>query len=83
MNRIGRKLYFDKETGHVILDTGERKGSVIETSVEQDIETYQVLGERNRGSFDVISFQFGAFALEFANCKGFYVDVITKSVKFI
>lgn len=43
---IGRKVYYDKETGNVILVTGEMSGDVIETTTSQDFESYQALKER-------------------------------------
>ena len=33
--QIGRRIYYDKTTGNVILDTGEREGHVVPTTVEQ------------------------------------------------
>jgi hypothetical protein len=32
---IGRTLYYDKTTGNVLCDTGEREGGVIETTDTQ------------------------------------------------
>lgn len=75
MNKIGRKIYFDKSTGNIILDKGEMMGSVIETSIEQDTETFVVLSERNRETFDVIELLFGQFAQDFAECNGYRVNV--------
>jgi len=44
--QIGRKIYYEKSTGNVILDTGEREGSVVETTTAQDFASYVVLSQR-------------------------------------
>ena len=41
--QIGRKIYYEKLTGNVILETGERMGDVVETTTEQDFEMYVAL----------------------------------------
>jgi replication fork clamp-binding protein CrfC len=79
---IGRKIYYELATGNVILDTGERLGSVVATTVDQDIATFTALSERNRNTFDVIELPFGAYAQDFAECNGYSVDVATKTLKF-
>lgn len=43
---IGRKIYTDKPTGNLILDTGERSGLVVPTTIEEDFMTYKLLQER-------------------------------------
>jgi hypothetical protein len=82
MNKVGRKIYYDKATGNVILDTGEMMGAVIETTVDQDFETYQVLKERIRDTVDVIQLEFGAYAEDFAMCTGYRVNPETKQLEF-
>lgn len=76
MNKIGRRIYFDLATGNVIHDTGERQGSVVATTVEQDIVTFTALSERNRDTFDVIELAFGEYAEEFATASGYRVNVV-------
>jgi hypothetical protein len=72
MNKIGRKIFYD-DLGNVIIDTGERQGSVIATTIEQDIVTFTALSERNRDTFDVLELEFGAYAQDFAECNGYRV----------
>jgi hypothetical protein len=81
-NRIGRKIYYDKATGNVILDTGEKMGAVIETTVDQDFETYQVLKERVRDTVGVIQLEFGQYAQDFAQCNGYRVNPETLEIEF-
>ncbi|PWA08668.1 hypothetical protein DCC39_14615 [Pueribacillus theae] len=80
--KIGRRIYHEKETGNVIIDTGERQGYVIPTTVEQDIETYKALSERNRDTFDVIELEYGQYAQDFAECNGYRVNPGTKELEF-
>ncbi|MBP0725524.1 hypothetical protein J5Y03_10025 [Bacillus sp. RG28] len=80
--QIGRRIFFDIATGNVILDKGEMQGSVIETTVEQDIEVFKVLSERNRETFDYIQFEYGEFSKEFAECTSYRVNPTTKEIEF-
>jgi hypothetical protein len=80
--KIGRKIYYDLATGNIILDTGERQGSVVETTIEQDIATFTALSERNRETFDVIELPFGAYQQDFAQCNGYRVNVETRELEF-
>jgi hypothetical protein len=79
--KIGRKIFYDN-LGNVIIDTGERQGSVIATTVEQDIETFTALSVRNPDTFDVLELEFGEYAQDFAECNGYRVNVETKEMEF-
>jgi hypothetical protein len=81
-NRIGRKIYYDKATGNVILDTGERMGAVVETTIDQDFETYQALKERVRDTVGVIQLEYGQYAQDFAECNGYRVNPETQELEF-
>lgn len=82
MKQIGRKIYYDKITGNAILDTGEKMGAVIETTVDQDFETYQALKERVRDTVGVIQLEFGQYAADFAQCNGYRVNPQTLELEF-
>lgn len=73
--QIGRKIYYDKSTGNVIVDTGERSGDVVETTVEQDIAVYVALAERVPDTVGVLQLEYGQFAQDFAACNGYRVDI--------
>jgi hypothetical protein len=79
---IGRKIYFDKLTGEVIHDTGDRSGAVIATSIEQDVLTFKALNERVRTTFDVLEYPFGQNKQDFAECNGYRVNPSTKALEF-
>lgn len=82
MKRIGRKIYYEIETGNPIVSTSERQGAVIPTTVEQDIQTYKVLSERNRETFDVIELPYGAYCQDFAEANGYRINPETKEIEF-
>jgi len=73
--QIGRRIYYDKATGNVILDTGERQGAVVPTTIEQDFQTYAALAQRVPDTVGVLELQFGEYAADFAACNGYRVDV--------
>ena len=56
---IGRRLYYELSTGNVLLDTGERSGSVVETTLEQDFASYAALVERLPSTIGVMSLPYG------------------------
>ncbi|MBU5441198.1 hypothetical protein [Paenibacillus sp. MSJ-34] len=80
--KIGRRIYFDKSTGNVIVDTGERSGHVVETTNEHDFEVYTALTERNRETVGVLELEYGQYAEDFAACNGFRVNPETLELEF-
>lgn len=72
---IGRRIYYDKATGNIIVDTGERSGHVVPTTIEQDFATYKDLSERVPETVGVLELEFGQYAEDFAICSGYRVDV--------
>ena len=82
MNKIGRRIYYDKATGEVLIDTGERQGDVIPTTIEYDINVYKRLSERNRETFDYIELEYGQYAQDFTECNGYRVNPETRKLEF-
>uniref|UniRef100_A0A7U3YCZ3 Uncharacterized protein n=1 Tax=Geobacillus sp. (strain Y4.1MC1) TaxID=581103 RepID=A0A7U3YCZ3_GEOS0 len=82
MLQIGRRIYFDKLTGNVIVDTGEKIGFVTETTIDQDFEMYEALKQRVRDTVGVIQLEFGQYAQDFAQCNGYRVNPETKQLEF-
>jgi hypothetical protein len=82
LRQIGRKIFYDKTTGNVITDTGERQGAVRDTTIEQDIATYKALSERNRDTIEVLFLPFGARKQDFAKCNGYRVNPETRELEF-
>ncbi|WP_051236802.1 hypothetical protein [Paenibacillus pinihumi] len=80
---IGRKIYYDKASGEVIVDTGQRAGSVVPTTVEQDYAAYRSLVVRLPDTVGLLQLQYGDFEQDFANCVGYRVDPDTEQVLFL
>jgi len=79
---IGRKIYYDKVSGNVVLDTQEQSGMVFPTTVDMDVENYLALSQRNRDSFDVVELKFGAHYQDFVNSRSYRVNPKTKELEF-
>ncbi|MEK4085597.1 hypothetical protein [Psychrobacillus sp. FSL K6-1415] len=82
MNPIGRKIYYEISTGNVIVDTGDRQGGVVATTIEQDYESYIALSERNPSTVGVLELEFGQYAQDFAESSSYRVNPTTKEVEF-
>lgn len=80
---VGRRIYYDKLTGNVIIDTGEREGLVLTKTIEQEVTTFNELSIRNRDSFGVIELPYGAYKQDFVESRGNYrVNPETGSLEF-
>ena len=79
---IGKRIYFLKVDGRVILDTGEAEGWVNPTTSEDDWRIYSELSKYNKSEVDFIELQFGEFKTEFAECTSYRVNVDTKTLEF-
>lgn len=79
---IGRRIYYELSTGKVLVDTGERSGSVVETTVPDDFMAYMVLSERVPATVGVIQLAYSELATEFASATGYFVDVATSTIIF-
>lgn len=71
---IGRKIYYDLETGNVILNTGERSGDVVESTIDQDFASYQILNERVRETVGVITLAYGEYKESFQSASGYRIE---------
>ncbi len=80
--QIGRRIYFDKQTGNIILSIGECSGSVVETTIEHDFEAYKPLNERNPETVGYIQLEYGQFAQDFAESNGYRVNPTTHEIEF-
>jgi hypothetical protein len=80
--KIGRRIFYDLLTGNIILDKGEMQGSVVPTTIAQDIQNFTILSSRNRDSYDSIELRFGEFGQDFAACSGYRVNPETRSLEF-
>ena len=79
---LGKRIYYLKVDGRVVLDTGEAEGWVNPTTTEDDWRIYSELSKYNKSEVDFIELQFGEFKTEFAECTDYYIDINTKELKF-
>lgn len=84
MNYYGNRLYYDKKTGEIFFQTGEimTMFDIPESTIDDDVNKYYVLSERNRDTFDVIELEYGQYAQDFAECNGYRINVDTKQIEF-
>ena len=80
---IGRKLYYEKATGDVILITPEKHSEfAINTTKEQDFQMYDVLHGRNPMTIGVIQLEYGQYREEFQLASSVKVNSQTKDILF-
>lgn len=77
MLQIGRRVYYTKDTGNVLLFTAERSVDVRERTVEEDITTFSQL-QGVGANLDYIQLAYGECANEFANLGSLHVVPLTK-----
>jgi len=71
---IGRKIYYEKLTGNLIIDTGQRSGHVIETTQDQDFEVYIKLQAYPQNTVGVIQCNYGYCSDNFATYH-YHIDI--------
>lgn len=57
--QIGAKIYYEKQTGNVILTCGDMQGFIVESSFDEDFETYSVFKKYNKEQVGCIQLEFG------------------------
>lgn len=80
--QIGRKIYYDKFTGNVLVDTGEMKGSVKNTTIDEDFQRYKELQGLIKENVGVIQLEYGQYKEEFKNCTSYSIDTTTEQIIF-
>lgn len=79
MVQIGRKLYYEKITGNVLVDTGERAGDVRETTETEDFAIYSELIGRNPQAVGCIRIAYGHDRDKFGKYS-FHIDPATEKI---
>ena len=80
---LGRKIYYELDTGDVILIVPEKHGiDATNTTKEQDFQLYTVLQARNPESVGVIQLEYGQMRGDFELANSVKVDPITKAITF-
>lgn len=80
---IGRKIYYEKNTGVIIYDTGERCGENIKDStIDEDFAYAIELKGKNRENIGVIKLEAGQYNAEFAEAVSYGVNTETLELEF-
>lgn len=82
MAQIGRKIYYEKNNGIVIWDTGEMEGDVRETTFEEDCAIMPILTLIDSSQLGILQLNFGDYQEEFSTCRGYRVNPQTKNIEF-
>lgn len=85
MKQIGSKIYYLISNGNVILDTGDMMGCVVETSFDEDYNSYTDLNKYAKDSIGCIKLEYGELGklLEEHKANSFKVDVSSQPHKLI
>jgi hypothetical protein len=79
---VGRRIYYLKTNGQVVLSTGEAEGWVYEHDIDSDFKVYDDLKQYKKEEVDFIDLKFGEFKTEFSECTSYRVNVDTKQLEF-
>ena len=85
---IGRRIFFLKENGTVILEIGEMKGWVVEPkkefneAIKEAYKYYTEITKYNKEEVDFIDLEFGEYETEFAEKTSYKIDITTRKPIF-
>ena len=82
---VGRRIYYLKETGMILKDTGTMKGwiEVPKDGWEAfDFVVYPILSEYKREAIGELKLEYGEFDTEFSECTSYRVNPKTKELEF-
>lgn len=85
---IGRRIFFLKDKGTVILEVGEMEGWVVEPekefnkALEEAYKYYAELSKYNKEEVDFIDLEFGEYETEFAEMTSYKIDIATRKPIF-
>lgn len=81
---VGRRIYFAKDTGIFILDTGDYAGYDQESvpDLERDYANNPELKVHPIEKIDFIDLNYGQYHEEFMTCRSFRVNIDTRTLEF-
>lgn len=82
MKKHGRRIYFNKVDGSVIVDTGEKITIGENSSIEDDVLIYNKLKEIDKEFLGVLELEYGDYIQDFNECEYYSVDIDKKTLKF-
>ena len=71
---IGKRIYYDKVTGNIILDTDKMNGNVENVTIQSDFEIYPELKNRTLENTGIIQLAYGERGTEFSNMGSMRVE---------
>lgn len=80
--QVGKKIYYEKSSGNVILEIEEVQGSAAETTIEEDFASFVALSQRVPSTVGCLQLNFGDLSTEFAACSGYRVDITSNTIVF-
>ena len=82
IKQLGTKVYYCLLTGNVIQVIGDMQGYVKETTLDEDIEIYTELKERDKNSIGLLTFKYGEYPKLSQGATGVMIDLETKELIF-
>ncbi|MDH6674670.1 uncharacterized protein YceH (UPF0502 family) [Paenibacillus sp. LBL] len=82
MISIGERIFYERATGIVLVTTPSYFGDVAPMTIDEYIQIYPVLRERDRNSFDVLEVEYGQYEEDFMTARSWRVNLETKSLEF-
>jgi len=80
---LGRRLYYNKLTGVILFDTGERMGeNIVDTTVEEDFQYALELRNQNPEIIGHIQLQPHEYSDEFAEAVSYRINPETEELEF-
>jgi hypothetical protein len=83
LKKIGRRLYYKKDNGLILFDTGEKKGShVKQNSYKKDIEIAGLERLDSEGKVDYIELSYGQHRKQIEEARYMKINHHSKNLKF-
>lgn len=83
--KLGKRIYYLKNSGQVIMDTGDIVSSLPITirTKEEDFSIYTELAKYDYEEVDFIDLDFGEYAKEFVDCISYRINPETETLEFL
>ncbi|MFE0394763.1 hypothetical protein ACFW4G_03685 [Paenibacillus lactis] len=81
LKRVGRKIFYDKTTGEIIVNAPSQEGTQVYDAAGL-IQVYPILRERDPETYGVIDLEFGQYEEDFAQATHCRVNLDTLTLEF-
>ena len=82
MNIIPTKIYYDNQSGKVILVIPEKQTEDEPTTIQQDIDIYPILKDTELKSISCKEIEYGLYSKTFNNVKDYYYNLENNEMVF-